>query len=384
MQNAHVRRRALPLILIGLALPGSAHAATLTLNAPGTVTYGHTASFSGAVEPAQAGVQVQISTAGPSPQLVTTATTDAAGAYTAAVVFKSPGTFVATAQVGPTTLTSGPASVALRARLTTRVRGSHMVGGRLLLTGRIQPRAAGHLMLRVEGRSRRVRIGAVGRFHITLPTTLPRRVRWTLKLTPAAGYATVRHTRLYRVSGPSLAWGSRGTAVLALERRLHQLHYALLGPNGVYGYDTYSAVMAFQKVNGLTRTGRVTPYLWSRLVRAGVPHAYIPHGTHIEVSKTRQILFEVRNGKVVNVSHVSTGATGNTPVGRFHVYRVSPGTNAKGMYYSLYFLRGFAIHGYHSVPAYQASHGCVRTPLWFAYAFYQRWAHIGTEIDVFG
>lgn len=384
MQNAHVRRRVVPLILLGLALPTSAHAATLTLNAPGTVTFGHTATFSGALEPAQPGVQVRIFTAGPSPQLVTTATTDAAGAYTAAVVFRSPGTFVADAQPGPATLTSAPASVALRALLATRVRGSHMVGGRLLLTGRIQPRTAGHLTLRVEGRSRRVRIGAVGRFYITLPTTLPRRVRWTLKLTPAGGYTTLRRTRLYRVTGPSLAWGSRGPAVFALERRLHRLHYALLGPNGVFGYDTWSAVVAFQKVNGLTRSGRVTPYLWSRLARAGIPRAFIPRGTHIEVSKSKQILYEVRGGKVANVSHVSTGATGNTPVGRFHVYRTSPGTNAKGMYYSLYFLRGFAIHGYHSVPVFQASHGCVRTPLWFAYAFYQRWARIGTEIDVFG
>jgi hypothetical protein len=324
---------------------------------------------------------VQISTTGGQP--VTTATTDAAGAYSAAVVFNAPGTFVAGAQIGPETVASAPVSIALRARLVTRVRGSHQVGGRLLLTGRLQPRTAGHMTLRVNGRSRRVRVGAVGRFSVALPTTAVRRTRWTLRLAPAAGYTALRRSRIYGVTGPSLAWGSSGSAVYALERRLHALHYALVGPNGSYGYDTYSAVLAFQKVNGLTRTGRVTPYLWSRLAHAGVPRAFIPHGTHIEVSKTKQILFEVVNGKVTNVSHVSTGATGNTPVGRFHVYRLGPGGSRSGMYYSLYFLRGFAIHGYHSVPPYQASHGCVRTPLWFAYGFYQRWAHIGTEIDVF-
>ena len=31
-----------------------------------------------------------------------------------------------------------------------------------------------------------------------------------------------------------------------------------------------------------------------------------------------------------------------------------------------YFLRGFAVHGYPYVPAYPASHGCVRVPMWFA------------------
>ena len=62
---------------------------------------------------------------------------------------------------------------------------------------------------------------------------------------------------------------------------------------------------------------------------------------------------------------------------------MSPGTNALGMYYSLYFLRGFAIHGYASVPPYPASHGCVRTPLWFARGFYDRWARLGTAVYVF-
>jgi lipoprotein-anchoring transpeptidase ErfK/SrfK len=32
----------------------------------------------------------------------------------------------------------------------------------------------------------------------------------------------------------------------------------------------------------------------------------------------------------------------------------------------MYFLRGFAIHGYPSVPSYPASHGCVRVPMWIA------------------
>jgi lipoprotein-anchoring transpeptidase ErfK/SrfK len=36
------------------------------------------------------------------------------------------------------------------------------------------------------------------------------------------------------------------------------------------------------------------------------------------------------------------------------------------MFYSSFFLRGFAIHGYPSVPPYPASHGCVRTPMWVA------------------
>ena len=99
------------------------------------------------------------------------------------------------------------------------------------------------------------------------------------------------------------------------------------------------------------------------------------------MDKTRQVLFEVRKGRVRRIVHVSTGATGNTPVGRWRVYLKTPGYNSLGMYYSLYFLRGFAIHGYASVPPYPASHGCVRLPLWFAPGIYARWP-VGAKVRV--
>ena len=118
------------------------------------------------------------------------------------------------------------------------------------------------------------------------------------------------------------------------------------------------------------------------LARSGPPPARIRKGDHIEVDKTRQVLFEVRRGEVAGVSHVSTGATGNTPVGRWRVYGRVRGFLASGMYNSLFFLRGFAIHGYRSVPAYPASHGCVRTPFWFADRLFARWG-VGTTVYVF-
>ena len=45
------------------------------------------------------------------------------------------------------------------------------------------------------------------------------------------------------------------------------------------------------------------------------------------------------------------------------VYRKEPGTNAHGMVDSSYFIRGYAIHGYVTVPTYNASHGCLRVPV---------------------
>jgi lipoprotein-anchoring transpeptidase ErfK/SrfK len=65
---------------------------------------------------------------------------------------------------------------------------------------------------------------------------------------------------------------------------------------------------------------------------------------------------------------VSTGRTGNTPIGLFHVYSKVPGGAV--MYYSNYFTGAFAIHGYVDVPPYPASHGCVRIPMWLAIRVY--------------
>jgi lipoprotein-anchoring transpeptidase ErfK/SrfK len=150
---------------------------------------------------------------------------------------------------------------------------------------------------------------------------------------------------------------------------LHDLHYALGHIDGYYGQDDYDAVIAFQKLHGLARTGRVDARFWQELQGASIPQARYP-GDHVEVSKGRQVLFVVRDGKVALIVPVSTGATGNTPLGHWRVYSRVPGFNAKEMYFSSFFVGGFAIHGYHSVPPYPASHGCVRIPLWVAVRVY--------------
>jgi len=181
---------------------------------------------------------------------------------------------------------------------------------------------------------------------------------------------------------PGLGFGAHEATVYWLQEILRRDGYALPSLSSLYDSATVDAVLAFQKVQGLPLTGSVDRRFWNILGVAGPPHARIPSGDHIEVSKTTQLLYEVRAGKVVSVTRVSTGATGNTPVGHFYVYAKGPGFNEKGMYDSLFFLRGFAIHGYASVPTYPASHGCVRTPLWFAPGFYSRWG-VGASVYVF-
>ncbi|MBA2462080.1 MAG: L,D-transpeptidase family protein, partial [Actinobacteria bacterium] len=155
--------------------------------------------------------------------------------------------------------------------------------------------------------------------------------------------------------------------------------YALRAVHSLYAIDTLEAVLAFQKVHRLARSGRVDAALWRRLARATAPSPRFGSGDRIEVDKTRQVLFEVIDGKVARIVHVSTGLTGNTPLGRWRVYRKVTGFDWV-LWYPLYFLRGFAIHGYPSVPAYPASHGCVRVPMWIAPALFVRHGYGATIV----
>jgi hypothetical protein len=225
-----------------------------------------------------------------------------------------------------------------------------------------------------------VRVGAEGRFGLPAQAGRAGRRCARVRLRGAPGYASLARRRCVTIAAPSLAAGSRGPAVRFLERRLDGLRYLLANTNASFGADTRDAVFAFQKIERLARTGVVGPAMWNALARARTPRAS-RRGTHIEVHKGRQVLFEVHGGKVKHVVNTSTGLTGNTPVGRWRIYRKDAGFNSLGMLDALYFIGGYAVHGYHSVPPYQASHGCARIPLWAAHGVFTRW-EIGDTVYV--
>jgi L,D-transpeptidase-like protein/putative peptidoglycan binding protein len=374
-------RRGLVVLALLLAGPGTASAATkITFGvAPAVPVYNSRAVFSGTVTPAAAGRKVDlIANTGRSWTMLGSATTAANGAYAFSLRVTAPGSYAAQTQGA----TSPAVALTLRPNLRTVIAGLPYPGAALSLRGHLAPASSGTLALRIGTRTWPLRLRADGRFRMRLPTRRPGRYRATVLVAPADGFAAAQKGRLVRIRTPYLSLGSRGPAVRALERRLRSLHYAIRFVNNFYGADTYEAVLAFQKVHRMSRTGRVSDAVWRRLGRSGIPRARIAKGTHVEVDKTRQVLLEVRRGLVTRVVQVSTGATGNTPVGRWHVYMKTAGLNSHGMYYSLYWLRGFAIHGYASVPPWPASHGCVRTPMWFAPGFYSRWS-LGAAVFVY-
>jgi L,D-transpeptidase catalytic domain/PKD domain/Putative peptidoglycan binding domain len=339
-------------------------AAGLTLRAPKVGRYGQLLGFHGRLVPAQKGVRVRLFRGD---RRIALARTGRRGSF---VVRGRVGTPDARYTVRSGAAVSNQVVLAVRPGLDTAFHGSGQAGLPLSLLIRSRPAAAGTLTAQIRRGTRLVATRTFrGEARIRLATVEAGAYRIQVALRPAAGYVAVRRTLERIVFRPSLRVGSAGTSAYELDRRMQELHFALSRVDGRYGWDDVDAVIAFQKLHGLPRTGTVDARFWRELQQAQVPKARYP-GDHVEVSKGRQVLFLVRDGKVVLVVPVSTGATGNTPLGVWHVYSKVPGYNAKQMYYSSFFVGAFAIHGYHSVPPYPASHGCVRIPLWVAQRIY--------------
>ena len=176
-----------------------------------------------------------------------------------------------------------------------------------------------------------------------------------------------------------LAPGAHGPEVVGLQERLVQLHYDPGTVDGHYGDTTALAVMAFQKVGGLGRTGVADPATLAALAGAIDPAPLVPDDapTRVEVDMGRQVLLVWTDGRLVRILPVSTGSgkryceNGNcgvavTPLGEFRAERRIPGLHRSPLgilYNPVFFHQGFAIHGSPSMPPYPASHGCVRVPI---------------------
>ncbi|MEW6153302.1 MAG: L,D-transpeptidase family protein [Actinomycetota bacterium] len=197
---------------------------------------------------------------------------------------------------------------------------------------------------------------------------------------------------------PGLTVGSEGPAVLALEEKLAALHYYVGQVDEGYDGDTRDAVLAFQKVTGMERTGRATDDVVAAVAAAsGRPTPLVPGGgfKRVEVDLDRQVLFLYEGNNLATILNVSTGNNERfcsqgwcrravTPTGAYTVYSRAYGweTGPLGsLYNSLYFNGGIAIHGSRSVPAYPASHGCVRISMSAAEWMPER-VTIGTPVYV--
>jgi peptidoglycan hydrolase-like protein with peptidoglycan-binding domain len=174
---------------------------------------------------------------------------------------------------------------------------------------------------------------------------------------------------------PKLRSGSEGRAVEALQRRLAELGYQVHEVDGQFGSETQHAVVAFQKVNRLGRDGVVGPVTRKALERPRVPSPRSRRaGFHVEADLTVQVVYLVKDGKIQEILDASS-ASGQTytvdgdvrvavtPLGDFQIQRKIDAWRKSDLgllYRPAYFTGGYALHGSYSVPAFPASHGCIR------------------------
>jgi len=177
-----------------------------------------------------------------------------------------------------------------------------------------------------------------------------------------------------------------GPATQVVQVRLLSLGYWLKAADGTYDFTTRQAVMAFQKFSDLPVTGSVDEATADAILHAERPLSRSEEKgldkDVVEVDLDRQLTFVVREGVTEAVLNVSTGTgkpyverspknpnivirdVADTPKGRFRVEKLRTDGWWNGdlgsIYRPIYFRGGIAFHGSAVIPAYPASHGCVR------------------------
>jgi lipoprotein-anchoring transpeptidase ErfK/SrfK len=227
-------------------------------------------------------------------------------------------------------------------------------------------------------------------------TTLTTRAAIVAETTTSSSTTTTEPTTTTTAAPLQSASASIPT-VRALQERLAELGYDVGTPDGKWGARTTYSLMAFQKVEGLSVDGQDGPQTQAALATASPPGPMLPGGapTRIEIDVARQVLFHWVGGSLARILTVSTGnnehycvdgecSVAVTPGGSFRIGRKAAGLEVAPLgelWWPMYFNGGIAIHGSPSVPAYPASHGCIRIPMYAAPTFYNE-VPAGTRVHV--
>jgi peptidoglycan hydrolase-like protein with peptidoglycan-binding domain len=177
--------------------------------------------------------------------------------------------------------------------------------------------------------------------------------------------------------------------VKKVQLRLAELGYLVAGDaDGRLGPATANGVLAFQKWERLSRTGQLDAPTEARLATAvrPVPVTRVSAPRRAEILLDRQVALLISSNRVVRAISVSTGKPSTpTPPGHYRVYakiqRWWSTPFREWLPWAVPFVGGIAFHEYPVVPAYPASHGCVRQAFSVAHSTYD-FAEIGMPVTV--
>jgi lipoprotein-anchoring transpeptidase ErfK/SrfK len=280
-----------------------------------------------------------------------------------------------------------PGALQLKVESRTQLRGKPYVlrGDVVTVRGLVKPYVPGqHVRVRISTHKRkptvvRTLIRKGGKFQVRFRTR--RSVRYTVF---ARHDPTPKQALFAAKLGLGVVAPGERMAIALLKQGLRSMGY----PAGSGPYDTgklQRAILAFRKTNSLARIYTADRHVYEMVFagRGAFKLRFPNEGKHVEADISRQVLVLADKGKPVATYPTSSGAPATpTVLGHYRFYMKAPGTNAKGMFMSNYFIRGYAIHGYPSVPTYNASHGCLRVPNADAVSIFN-WIRVGDPIWVY-
>ena len=182
----------------------------------------------------------------------------------------------------------------------------------------------------------------------------------------------------------NVTFGATGRFVQLVQQRLSALHF-YIPQTGVYDLGTGLAIDAYHRLLGWGTSQLLGPALINKLLNGvGSFHIRFPkQGAHAEGDLSDQLLALANGSKVYWILPISSGKPSTpTVLGSWQIYSRVPGYLPDGMYYSDFFIRGYAIHGYDPAPDYPASHGCMRLPIVDAISVFN-WLNYGDWVDTY-
>jgi len=222
--------------------------------------------------------------------------------------------------------------------------------------------------------------------------------RFTATIKPkAAGILRVQvtHKRTAELKGfskvigitsmsPNANYGATGLFVDLVQQKLAALHI-YIPQTGVWDSGTQWAIDAYHRLLNRGYSTVLDPATLNDLLagKGSFPVRYPKQGRHVEGNLGKQLAALIDGSKVYWIFPISSGKPSTpTILGSFQIYNRVPGYLPDGMYFSDFFIRGYALHGYDPSPDYPASHGCMRLPIQDAIPAFN-WLQIGDWVDVY-